>query len=313
MEVWHGVDAVKRKGGILTLGFFDGVHLGHRLLIDDVRQLAAAKGCPAIGVTMWPHPRIVLGSDPGRFQLINSLEQKLDLLSLAGLDAVLILEFTLELARMLPYEFLDQVLYSPLAPAGIVMGYDHRFGHMGAGDYPLLQQFGSEKGIMTSQSRALLVEGDEVSSTMVRRAIEAGDLGRASHLLGRDFCIRGRVVPGKQIGRKLGYPTANIAPSSRWQLLPAYGVYEGYVQLPEGEGGRRLRAVINVGTRPTVDCSGETSIEAFILDFQGNLYGDELPVYFVRKIRDELRFSSLEALSAQIAQDVAQIQMQGEL
>ncbi len=311
MEVWRGVADVTYTGGVLSLGFFDGVHLGHQHLIDEVRAVAKDLDAPTIAVTMWPHPRIVLGSEPGKFRLINDLSSKLGYLEDAGVDAVLILDFSLEMARVSPVDFLESVLYAPLQPKGIVMGYDHRFGYRGEGDYPLLKAFCDEKGIVGAQGAVESIEGEEVSSTLIRQAVASGFMEKAARLLGREFAFCGRVVKGKQLGNRIGFPTANIEPRSRWQLLPGHGVYEGYIQLPLGMGGQRLRAVVNVGTRPTVDSSGIPSVEAHILDYDGMLYGEELQVSFARKIRDELRFSGLDALKAQIARDVEQVRNQG--
>ncbi|PID90954.1 MAG: riboflavin biosynthesis protein RibF [Bacteroidetes bacterium] len=304
MEVWHGPGEVSFQGAMVTLGFFDGVHAGHKALISGLQGMAQGEGARSVALTMWPHPRIVLGKEPGNFRLLTDLDYKLQLLEETGLDAVLILDFTLELAALGAWEFLER-LYEALRPKGILMGYDHRFGHGGEGDFPLLQRFGREKGIAVRQGDALRIGEREVSSTLVRRTICQGDMERAATLLGRDYGFPGVVVPGKQIGRTIGFPTANIEPSSGWQLLPSYGVYVGYATgcRPGGEE-EVMHAIINVGTRPTVDDSGIPSVEAYFPEFKGDLYGQEMMVYFTHKLRDELRFSSLESLREQIGRDL---------
>ncbi len=303
MEVWHGPGEVSSQGAMVTLGFFDGVHAGHSALIGGLRAMAQREGVPSVAVTLWPHPRIVLGQEPGNFRLLTDLDYKLQLLEQTGLDATLILDFTLEMAALPPRDFLRR-LYDLLQPRGMLMGYDHRFGHRGQGDFRLLQQFGQELGMAVGQGEALRMGGREVSSTLVRQTLRLGDVEQAGVLLGRDFGFSGVVVPGRQIGRTIGFPTANIAPKSSWQLLPAYGVYLGYAQ--PAEGGDVMHAIVNVGTRPTVDDTGIPSVEAYFPDFAGDLYGQELMIHFTHKLRDELRFSSLEDLKAQIAKDLEQ-------
>lgn len=307
MEIWHSVEAVGYRDAVVTLGFFDGVHLGHQKLLGQVLSKGRELGCPTIAVTMWPHPRIVLGKDPGRLRLINSLDYKCELLGGVGLDGVVVLDFTLEVAVLSPTEFLERYLYDGLSPRHVVMGYDHHYGHRGQGDFALLATYAREHGFTASRCEAYCVDGVELSSTVVRGAIDAGDMVQARAWMGRDFGFYGRVEAGRQIGRSMGFPTANIVPLEGWQQLPGHGVYRGYCCLGGMAGGAWYEALINVGTRPTVDNGGETVVEAYLLDFDGSLYGDVIQVFFVEKLRNEHRFSTLEALREQIARDVASV------
>lgn len=289
---------------MVTLGFFDGVHLGHQQLLADVLTYASSTHSPALAVTLWPHPRIVLGNEPEKLRLITDLEAKIEILEKFGLDGLIVLEFSLTLAKRSGWDFLEHVIYRHLRPSAIVMGYDHRFGHKGEGDFPLLRRFAQEHGITALQGKVFTKDGVDLSSTCVRQEIERGEMELVASWLGRDFGFYGTVVSGEQVGRRLGFPTANIAPRDEWQQLPGHGVYEGYILLREGEDWQRYVAVINVGTRPTVSARNEVSVEAHILDFSGTLYGKGVKLFFSRKLRDEQPFCSLEDLQAQIAQDI---------
>lgn len=307
MEVCRNLDHWHTPGAVLTMGFFDGVHLGHQYLLERVKREAAKRGCPAVVFTMWPHPRIVLGQEPQTFRLINDLDYKLELLDRMGIDAAVVLDFTMEQSQLEPEAFLQTILFDKIKPQAVFIGYDHRYGHKGAGDYALLSQFAKTHGFDAFQGEAISCERHELSSTLVRTTIASGDMALAERYLGRSFLFNGSVVVGHQIGRTIGFPTANIKPRSGWQLLPGHGVYSGYCVIGDCRPEVRYKAVINVGTRPTVDAEGTTSIEAHLLDFSGNLYGRKLGVAFSRKLRNELRFASIESLSEQIARDVAMV------
>lgn len=304
MEVCRNLDLWHTPGAVLTMGFFDGVHLGHQYLLERVKREAADRHCPAVVFTMWPHPRIVLGQEPQSFKLINDLDYKLELFDSLGIDAAVVLDFTLEQSKLEPEDFLQQVMVEKIKPCAIFIGYDHRYGHRGRGDYALLTQFAKAHGIGAFQGEAISCERREISSTLVRSTIANGDMALAKRYLGRPFLFYGTVVTGHQIGRTIGFPTANIQPRNGWQLLPGHGVYSGYCVIGECRPEARYRAVINVGSRPTVDANGEISVEAHLLDFHGDLYGRKIGVAFTRKLRNELRFASIESLSEQIARDV---------
>lgn len=307
MEVCRNLDHWHTPNAALTMGFFDGVHVGHQYLLDRVKREAARQGLPAVVFTMWPHPRIVLGQEPQTFRLINDLDYKLELLDAMGIDAAVVLDFTIEQSQLEPEEFLQSIIFEKIKPAALFIGYDHHYGHKGRGDYSILAKIAQAHGIEAFQGEAISCERKEVSSTLIRSTIADGNMALAKRYLGRDFRFYGSVIPGHQIGRTIGFPTANIQPRSGWQLLPGHGVYSGYCVIGECRPEVRYKAVINVGTRPTVDAEGTTSIEAHLLDFHGDLYGRQLGVAFSRKLRNELRFASIERLSEQIARDVEMV------
>ncbi len=301
MKIYRSLEAVRLDRPAVTLGFFDGVHLGHQALLSSLQRVSAHLQAPSLLITLWPHPRIVLGHQPERLQLINTLEYKTHLLSGFPLDGLLVLNFTLALASLSAERFLE-MLVRTLSPRAFLMGYDHRFGAKGQGDFALLQSFARSHGIEAYRQDALLFEGLELSSTLVRREVGDGHVEQAARLMGRPFAYCGRVVRGRAIGRTLGYPTANVVPETPWQLLPGHGVYQGICTLPDGT---RHHALINVGTRPSVAPNGGLQVEAHLLDFRGDLYDATVEVEFHAKVREEIEFPSLEALQQAITRDVA--------
>lgn len=300
MEIYKSLDAVSLCRPVVTLGFFDGVHLGHQALLATLQRESARLQSPSLVITLWPHPRIVLGINPGGVQLINSLEQKERVLSNFSIDALLELEFTPVLAALSAEEFL-QLLCDTLKPRAFLMGYDHHFGAKGRGDFELLRAFTAARGIESFRQEALHRDGAELSSTLIRGLLNDGDMEAAERLMGRPFSYRGCVVPGQAIGRTLGFPTANVKAECPWQLIPGKGVYRGECLLGDG---RTYHALINVGERPTVAQGAELNVEAYLLDFAGNLYGDTVELVFHSKVRDEVKFSTREELKQAIARDV---------
>lgn len=307
MLVWRDPSQVEFENPVITLGFFDGVHLGHIQLLRQLQSIGATLKRPTLVISLWPHPRIVLGNDPCKLKLLTTLDYKTQLIAASGVDAMLVLNFDLELAALAPLEFLEEVLYKNFNPSAFLMGYDHRFGHGGKGDFALLQEFVSRKGIPAYLGSPLAIDGVTVSSTQIRSLLLQGETEQAAHALGRDYGFYGTVVRGKQIGHTIGFPTANIQPTSGWQLLPAYGVYSGYCILPTLSPTEKRAALINVGTRPTIDIDGHVSIEAYIPSLHTSIYNQSIYVSFHHKIRNELKFATLDALRRQISQDLKEL------
>ena len=303
MWVWRDPQQVNFSNPVLTLGFFDGVHRGHAQLLGQLQTIAAKMGRPALAISLWPHPRIVLGHDTSTFKLLNTLEYKTQLIESLGVEAFLVLDFSLELAALSPWDFL-QSLYTTLHPSAILIGYDHRFGHKGEGDYTLLKQFADEKGIGAYRGEPLAIDGITVSSTLIRKMLLDGDTEQAARSLGRDYGFWGTVVYGKQIGRTIGFPTANVQPTSGWQLIPSHGVYAGLCLIPSLSRVRPYAALVNVGTRPTVDADGAVSIEAYIPALHTSIYNQSIFVSFRHKLRNELKFATLDVLRQQITKDL---------
>lgn len=286
-----------RKGFALTIGFFDGVHQGHRYLLQQLEELAAANGLSAAAVTFDRHPRTVVQSDfvPS---LLTTQEEKLALLSEAFNGKIIVLPFTKELSEMTAKEFMQNNLREKLNAELLLMGYNHRFGHGGGNpeDYVI---WGQETGIKVCLAKALA--GEKVSSSRIRNLISLGEVKKANNLLGYPYFLTGKVTEGKQIGRQIGFPTANLTLPEQ-KLMPACGVYAVWVTMPDHS---KRGGMLCIGHRPTVEQNGEISVEVHIFDFNGNLYGTSISIDFIEKLRDERHFDSLEELQKQLILDAA--------
>lgn len=285
---------------LATIGCFDGVHLGHRYLLEQVVRHAASRGLDPVAITFDQHPAAVLGRQIP--PMLTPLDTKLRLLATCGLSRVIVLPFDQQMAALTAREFLDH-LRQKYDVRALVIGYDHHFGRRQAGEgFAEYSQYGRECGVELILATEL--PDISVSSSAVRRALLCGDIQTAAALLGRPFVLQGKVGKGQQLGRTIGFPTANIEPESQ-MIIPARGVYATTARLADGTSHP---AVTNIGCRPTVAASDALSVETYIINYGGNLYGESLEITFRSRIRDERRFDSLEKLRAQIAADVAAAQ-----
>jgi riboflavin kinase/FMN adenylyltransferase len=299
MEVLRGIDSLPWAGGAaaVTVGFFDGVHRGHQAVIRRTVDVAASRGLRAVAVTFDRHPREIL--TPGTVpQSLTTLDRKAGLVAELGVEALLVLEFTEDFSNWPPEEFVRRVLVEGLAAEEVVVGSNFTFGHKAMGNFVMLSDLGSANGFGVEGVGLLKLDGRTVSSTSIRAALADGDLTWPAAALGRRYVIDGRVTAGAGRGAGLGYPTANLEVPSRMQL-PGEGVYAGRGLLGDAAFG----AAINVGTNPTF--GGEAlHVEAFLLEFEGELRGREIAIEFWERLRDEVRFESAEALTEQISADV---------
>ena len=288
---------------VATIGFFDGVHRGHRFLIGQVQREAVRRGLASAVITFPVHPRKVLQADfcP---RLLTTSQEKLALLDSAGVDLCILLDFTPHLASLSAREFME-VLRNRYNIRVLVIGYDHRFGHNrseGFGDYV---RYGGELGmeVLPAEAYSLpaLPDGRPVSSSLVRQLLGEGNVALAADCLGYRYFLNGTVVGGRGIGHKLGYPTANLQPDSPDKLIPANGVYAVQVDI----AGRRYGGMLNIGVRPTLDNGADRSIEVYIFNFNDNAYGHPMRLSFIRRMRGERKFASLDELKQQLAQDEA--------
>lgn len=271
-------------------------------MLAELRAAAAAKGLPLMVVTFATHPRRLFDKESAPFQLTPSCE-KVKLLEAAGVDICVLLDFDHAMAAMTAARFMEEILVERLGVQLLAVGYDHHFGKPAAGEG--LEQyiaFGKEQGIEVFGTQPFVVDGIAVSSSAVRRALSAGDVAQAALLLGRNYSLAGTVVHGAGIGRVLGFPTANISPADDEQMLPLDGVYETDVMID----GNAFKGVMNIGVKPTVSGKQRTN-EVFIIDFEGDLYGKEIAVQFVRRLRGEQVFDNVNALRFQIEVDVARV------
>ena len=301
MEVIRDLDACPTPdaGTVVTIGAYDGVHLGHRALIERVRQMARTLDCASAVVTFDRHPATVVRPDSAP-KLLTHLDQKLELLAETGVDYTLVVQFDEARSKETAEDFVHEVLVGCLAAKAVVVGHDFHFGHGRGGNVPMLQGMGAQLGF--DVLGISLVGGEApISSTRIRGLLQEGDVAGAAALLGRPHEVRGTVEHGDARGRDLGFPTANVAVPADI-LLPADGIYAGWYIRPSGA---RLPAAISLGRRPTFyDAAEKSLLEAHLLDFDGDLYGEPATVQFAARLRGEVKFDSVEALVAQIAADV---------
>lgn len=303
MEIIHDIYNIDAVPTVATIGSFDGIHRGHAAMIEETKQRAAKLGLPVTLVTFSGHPRLLFDSAQSPF-LLSSQQVRMERLAATGVERCVVLDFNRELATMTAREFMSEILAKRLNVKLLVLGYDHRFGRpepeVNADTYI---SYGKELGIDVVRAARYNEEGMKVSSSQVRRALAVGDVETSALLLGYRYTLRGHVVHGAALGRKLGFPTANIEPDEPMQLLPLNGVYEVTATLE----GKQYKGVLNVGTKPTVTGEGHRTVELYIIDFEDNIYGCNIEVSFVRRLREERRFASLDELKAQIAKDVASV------
>ena len=283
---------------VLTIGNFDGVHLGHLALFDKVIERAGALGGTPSVLTFEPHPIRVLRPDVN-LPLICVLDRRLELIEAAGMDLIVVAVFTPDFAGVPAEDFVEKILVRRFGLAELVVGHDYTFGRGAGGDIGLLKMMGGEHGFSVHEVGPVTRGGGVVSSTRIRRLIESGEIAAANELLGRQYQIVGRVIKGHRRGRDLGFPTANLRPKN--ELIPAMGVYACWVETDHG----RFMGVTNIGTNPTFG-QEELSVESHLLDFDADIYGETIRVNFVNRVRGQRRFSGPEELSSQIALDISE-------
>ena len=283
---------------VVTSGTFDGVHLGHQKILRRLQELATRKQGETVLLTYWPHPRLILQPKDKSLRLLTSLSEKVKLLEGMGVDHLIILPFTKELSQMSSEEFIRDILVDKIQTKTLVIGYDHKFGKNREGSFEYLQSHSHLFGFAIEEISRQDVDDLGVSSTKIRTALAQGDITTANKYLGRPYDLSGQVVKGQQIGRSIGFPTANIQIADNYKLLPRDGAYAVHADV----NSIRYKAILNIGDRPTVDGDQKT-IEAHLIDFEGDLYGQELRIYFQEFLREEKKFESLYALKNQLAVD----------
>jgi riboflavin kinase/FMN adenylyltransferase len=295
----HLREAARDPNSVVTIGTFDGVHLGHRAIIRKTVAEAQRRGGRSVAITFDPHPKEVVASPRGPVALLSTVDERIQLIGGEGVDLLLVLEFTYEFSRKDPREFYREYVVGGIGVAEVVVGYDHSFGRDRQGGMEDLLEVGRECGFTVVRVPPFLVDGVAVSSTAVRNALAACDTTKATRLLGRPYSLRGRVVEGDHRGRSLGYPTANIEPDVRSKMIPARGVYAVRMTV----GTERFGGMMNIGVRPSVAPNGGEIIEVHLFDASRDLYGAEVEVELIAWLRAERKFGSLEELKSQLADD----------
>ena len=286
---------------VAATGFFDGVHLGHRIILDRVRSIAVDTGRKSSVVTFWPHPRTVLQQDADRLRLLTSLEEKRNLIGGMGIDEVEVIPFDRTFSTLSAEDFIRKVLIDRYGVSSLVLGYDHRFGHDAPSDVRLLADRVLACGIEPVVcGRYVMPDGTAVSSTEIRKALDSCRVEDAGKMLGYSYSLSGVVVAGNRIGRTLGFPTANMELYDPLKAVPGNGVYQVDVSVC----GNSYRGVCNIGVRPTIGIGGTRVVETHILDFNEDIYGLDIRISFIRHIRPERKFDSLEELKLRLQKDI---------
>ncbi len=295
------------KNAVITIGTFDGVHTGHMKVIEQLKQEARRIGGETVIITFHPHPRKVVSAKA--IFILNTLEEKIELLQSKGIDHLVVVPFDETFAQQAPEEYIEQFLFDKCHPHTVIIGYDHKFGKNRKGDYHLLEKYGAQLGFKVKEIDEHLLHEIIVSSTKIREALMAGDLATANECLGYDYFFEGKVVNGNKLGRTLGYPTANLEIENEEKLVPANGIYavECLIlnrewSIVNGESPIIHKGMMSIGVRPTIGVSKRT-IEVNIFDFAEDIYGKLLRVYVKHYLRPEVKFDSLESLTKQIDSD----------
>lgn len=304
MKVYNNFsDFVKVPNAIVTIGTFDGVHLGHKAIFNDMIKSAKSIGGETVVITFYPHPRQVLNIDSSNLRFITTQEEKLKLFEESGIDNVIVVNFTKEFSRVSSESFIRDYIIENIAPVKIVIGYDHHFGKNRMGDFNLLHDMKSKHHFELQRIKAQDVENIAVSSTKIRHALKQGDVAHANALLGYQYSYLGKVVSGKKIGREIGYRTANLDVKKEFRLIETPGVYATYVDYE----GTLYKSMTYIGRKPTVNNDDVENIEVHIFDFDQDLYDKDIKIRFVSRIRAEQKFDDLEALKKQLEIDEKKI------
>ncbi len=302
MKIHHDFSSFKEvKNPVLTIGTFDGVHLGHQALLNRMKTLAQEVNGETVVLTFTPHPRTVLFPEDHGIQLLSDTQEKRKFLADCGIYHLVEFPFTMEFAKKSAFEYVRDLLVVGMNVHTVIVGYDHRFGRNREGNFQLLLEYADMFQFHVEEIPAQLINESEVSSTKIRNAISVGNVEFAQQATGRNYLLSGTVVHGKGNGQKIGFPTANIKISDTLKLIPANGVYVVETNI----NGKNYRGAMNIGTRPTFELNGSRSLEVHVIGFHNNLYEQPLQVEFIRKLRDEQNFGSIDALKEQLAKDIA--------
>lgn len=299
MKVYHCISDFKPiPHSIVTIGTFDGIHLGHQAIFKKMKEEAAQCGGETVVITFYPHPRLVLYQDSVDLKFINTQQKKLERLQKAGIDHLIVIPFTDEFSRNSSEDFIANYVVKYVHPERIIIGYDHHFGKNREGNLQLLERLKEKYNFKVDQVAPYFVKGVAVSSTRIRNALHEGNVSEANLMLGYEYSISGKVVYGNGIGHSIGFPTANIEIANEYKLITANGVYACRAMVD----GILYSGMGNIGVRPTID-HGDLTIEVNIFDFKQDIYGKEIIIQFVSRMRDEKKFENLDALKMQLARD----------
>lgn len=301
MKVYRTIESFESvENAVVTIGTFDGVHQGHVSILNRLREIADQISGETVIITFHPHPRYILYPDDDSLKMLTTIEEKISIFNELGIDHLLILPFDEKISQLEPEDFVRDILVNTIGVKHIVIGYDHRFGKNRKGDYHLMEKYATKYGFQIEEIEPYIINELTVSSTKIRQALlYDDDIQIANQLLGRFYSISGKVIHGNKQGRLLGFPTCNIDLQEIWKLIPRQGIYIAYAQLQ----GQVYQSMVNIGNKPTMGDFG-LSVEAYLFDFNREVYGENLELKFIKRIRNEVKFDSIEALIDQIQKDV---------
>jgi riboflavin kinase / FMN adenylyltransferase len=299
MKIYHGLeDFVKLNYAVVTSGTFDGVHVGHQKILRRLQEIAQTCGGETVVITFWPHPRLVLHPEDTTLKLLNTFEEKAEYLRELGINHLIRIPFTKEFSQLSGEDFIHSILVDTIGTKKLVIGYDHHFGKNREGSFEQLKADAPRYGFEVEEIPKQEVDHLGVSSTLIRKALEEGNVDIATPLLGKPYSITGRVVPGDKLGRILGFPTANVEIDTKFKLIPSDGIYAVTVKHEHSP----YQGMMYIGNRPTINGS-KRNIEVNIFDFNKEIYGEAITIYFHKLLRSDTRFQNLEQLKEQLAQD----------
>lgn len=303
MEIFHDIKKVTLNNLVVTIGIFDGVHIGHQRILHKVVERANMINGKSLVITLWPHPKMVLSPNSGPVSFLSTPEEKYELIEKAGIDAILVISFTHEFARISSSRFIHEIMMNELSAKEVIIGYNHHFGKNREGNYMKLKEASKKYNFTALQVDPVNVEKYRVSSSAIRKQIIEGNIKIANRMLGYPYYISGKIIKGTQLGKELTYPTANIDISASMKLLPGNGVYAVTIKYQN----QIYKGMANVGIRPTVNNSCKRNLEVHIFNFSKNIYKEEITIQFLEKIRDEKKFENIQLLKKQLDLDKKQV------
>jgi len=299
MKIYHSLeDFTRLPNAVVTSGTFDGVHVGHQKILHRLKEIASKHNGETVVITFWPHPQMVLHPENHSLKLLNTFEEKAALLKAEGIQHLLRIEFTKEFSHISSLDFIQKILVETIGTKKLVIGYDHRFGHNREGSFEQLKLNATNYGFDVEEISRQDVDHISVSSSKIRQALEKSDIETATHLLGKPYMLTGQIVQGDKLGRELGYPTANVEVDSRYKLIPADGIYAVNVKYEN----KIFKGMLYIGPRPTVNGTNQV-IEVNIFDFNREIYGESITIYFHRYLRGDKKFDNLDLLKQQLHRD----------
>lgn len=300
MKVYHHINEFKGcPNAVVTTGTFDGLHIGHRTILNRLKEIAKSINGETVVLTFFPHPRMVLFPDNNNLKLIDTIEERIGYIEKEGIDHLIIHPFSKEFSRLSSLEFVREILVNKIGTKKLVIGYNHQFGRNREGSFEHLKEFSTLYGFEVEEIPAKLIDDVDVSSTKIRKAIKEGDIKTANTYLNRNFTLRGKVKHGNKIGRDIGYPTANLLVEESYKIIPKNGVYAVIAWVNE----KSYNAMLNIGYRPTINTESNINIEVHIFDFNETIYDNYIKIEFIDRIRDEIKFNNVEELKKQLHKD----------